>query len=67
VLLRGTMIGDLWLVADHDALAEFPEILHSGRPVVFFDEVEHLRGKTTAELQAIGLVKTIYPTGRVVQ
>lgn len=67
VLLRGTIIGDCWLVADHEALVEYPEILRAGRPVVFFDELDQLRGKTTAELQTIGLVKSVFPTGRVLQ
>ena len=67
VLMRGTVIGDLWLVANHDALAEFPEILRAGLPVIFFDEVEHLRDKSPADLQTLGIVKTVFPTARVLQ
>jgi len=67
VLLRGTVIGDCWLLADQETLGEYPELLRSGRPVVFFEEVEQLRGKTKTELQAIGLIKTVFPTGRVLQ
>lgn len=50
VKLRNTAIGDLWLVADAEALAEHPDIIWAGLPVFFFDEVEQLRGKTPAEL-----------------
>ena len=67
MLLRGTIIGDCWLVADHDALAEYPQILRTGLPLIFFDEVEQLRGKTAVELQMIGLIKSVYPGGRVLQ
>jgi hypothetical protein len=67
VKLRNTVIGDVWLVRDAETLADNPDIIRSGLPVFFFDEVEQLRGKTPAELQAIGLVKTVFPTGRVLQ
>jgi hypothetical protein len=67
VKLVNTVIGDCWLVADDDALAEHPDIIRAGLPVFFFDEVEQLRGKTTAELKAIGLLKTTFPTSRVLQ
>jgi hypothetical protein len=67
VKLRNTAIGDVWLVADDDALAEHPDIIRSGLPVFFFDEVEQLRGKTPEELKAVGMVKAIFPTGRVLQ
>ncbi|MBI4518763.1 MAG: hypothetical protein HY699_23455, partial [Deltaproteobacteria bacterium] len=65
--LVGTAIGDVWVVADDDTLADHPEILRAGLPVIFFDEVERLRGKTVAELQAIGMVKATFPTSRVLQ
>jgi hypothetical protein len=65
--LVNTVIGDLWLVADEDALADHPDIIRSGLPVIFFDEIEQLRGKTVAELRAIGLVKAEFPTSRVLQ
>lgn len=65
--LRNTVIGDVWLVADPDALAEHPDIIRAGLPVFWFDEVERLRGKTLAELQAIGMVKATFPTSRVLQ
>jgi hypothetical protein len=67
VKLRNTSIGDLWLVADADTVAEHPDIIRSGLPVFFFSEVETLRGKTVAELMAIGMVKTTFPTSRVLQ
>lgn len=67
VKLRNTVIGDVWLVADSEALAEHPDIIRSGLPVFWFDEVEQLRGKTPAELRAVAMVKTVFPTGRVLQ
>jgi hypothetical protein len=67
VKLRNTVIGDVWLVADAEALAEHPDIIRSGLPVFWFDELEMLRGKTPAELKAIGMVKATFPTGRVLQ
>lgn len=65
--LRNTAIGDVWLVADADALAEQPDIIRGGLPVFFFDELRQLRGKTAAELKVIGMVKAVFPTGRVLQ
>jgi hypothetical protein len=65
--LTGTIIGDCWLVADDHALADHPDIIRAGLPVFFFDEVEQLRGKTPAELKAIGMVKAEFPTSRVLQ
>lgn len=67
VLLRATVIGDVWLVADDDALADHPDILRSGLPVFYFSEVEQLRGKTPEELRAIAMVKRQFPAGRVLQ
>lgn len=67
VKLVNTSIGDVWLVADTDALAEHPDIIRSGLPVFLFEEVETLRGKTPEELRAIGMVKAVFPTGRVLQ
>lgn len=67
VKLRNTLIGDVWLVADAEALAEHPDIIRSGLPVFFFDELEQLRGKTAAELRPIGMVKATFPTSRVLQ
>lgn len=67
VLLRGTVIGDVWLVADTEALAEYPDILRSGLPVFLFEEVAQLRGKTLEELKAIGMLKAEFPTSRVLQ
>lgn len=67
VKLTRTVMGDVWLVADDDALAENPSIIRSGLPVFFFDEVERLRGKTPEELKAIGMVKATFPTSRVLQ
>lgn len=67
VKLRNTIIGDVWLVADAEALADHPDIIRSALPVLFFDELEQLRGKAVAELQAIGMVKATFPTSRVLQ
>jgi hypothetical protein len=67
VKLRNTVICDVWLVADAETLAENPDIIRSGLPVFFFDEIEMLRGKTPAELKAIGMVKAEFPTSRVLQ
>lgn len=69
VLIKSTVLDGalIWMVVDDDALSDHPDILRSGLPVFFFDEVEQLRGKTAAELAAIGLVKSVFPTGRVLQ
>ena len=67
VKLRKTIVGDCWLVADADALADNPDLLRCGLPLFFFDEMEQLRGKTPAELKAICMVKATFPTGRVLQ
>ena len=67
VKLVNTVIGDIWLLADAEALADHPDIIRAGLPVFFFDEVEMLRGKTPVELKAIGMVKATFPTGRVLQ
>lgn len=67
VKLRNTIIGDVWLVADQEALADHPDIIRSGLPVFFFDEIAQLRGKTPAELKAIAMIKTEFPTSRVRQ
>jgi hypothetical protein len=67
VKLRNTVIGDAWLVADAETLADHPDIVRSGLPIFFFDEIERLRGKTAAELKAVAMVKQQFPTGRVLQ
>ncbi len=67
VKLGHTAIGERWLVADDDALAEHPDIIRSGLPVFFFDEVDALRGKTTEQLRTIAMVKVAFPTGRLRQ
>ena len=67
VKLCNTIIGDVWLVADAHTLAEHPDIEASGLPVFFFDEVERLRGKSVEALQAIGKIKSVFPTSRVQQ
>jgi hypothetical protein len=69
VLLRAAVLDGalVWLVADNAALADHPDIVRRGLPVFFFDELEQLRGKSAAELQAIGMVRTVFPTGRVLQ
>jgi len=67
VLLRGSVWGDLWLVADDDVLAEHPDILGSGLPVVRFAELPHLQRLDAASLQALGIVKRTFPTSTVLQ
>jgi hypothetical protein len=67
VKLAGTIIGDVWVVRDDDTLAASPDIVRAGLPVLFFDEIERLRGKTLEELKAIAAVKATFPTGRVLQ
>jgi len=67
VKLRNTVIGNVWLVADSEALADHPDIIRAGLPVFFFKEMEQLRGKTPEELKAIAMVKAVFPTGRVLQ
>ena len=65
--LVNTSIGDVWVVADDDTLVDHPDIIRAGLPVFYFDELEQLRGKTPAELKAIGLVKGTFPSSRVLQ
>lgn len=67
VKLTNTIVGDVWLIADAENLADHPDIIRAGLPVFFFDEVEQLRGKTAAELRAIGMVKAVFPTSLVLQ
>jgi hypothetical protein len=67
VKLTGTVIGDCWLVADDDAVADHPDIIRGGLPVSFFEEVEKLRGKTPEELRAIAMAKAEFPSSRVLQ
>lgn len=67
VKLVNTILGNMWLVAGAEALAEHPDIIRSGLPVFFFDEVEMLRGKTVEELRTIGTIKAQFPTSRVLQ
>lgn len=67
VKLHNTTIGDAWLVRDEDALAEYPDIIRAGLPVFYFSELEQLRGKSLEELRTIGMAKTVFPTGRVLQ
>jgi len=67
VMLRGTVLGDVWLIADAETLVEQPDIIRSALPVFFFDEVETLRGMAPEELKAVGMMKATFPTGRVLQ
>lgn len=67
VKLINTVVGDVWLVVDSKALAEHADIIRSGLPVFFFEEIECLRDKTPTELKAIAMVKTEFPTSRVLQ
>lgn len=67
VLLRGSMIGDAWLVADDDALAEHPDIAQSGLPVFRFAEVAFLARLDAGELRAVAACKRAFPTAGVLQ
>lgn len=67
VLLTGTVIGAVWLVADADVIAEYPDIRASGLPLFTFNEVAKLTGKDPEELRAIAASKRTFPTGRVLQ
>ena len=62
-----TLKTHMWLVRDEEALANHPDIIRSGLPVFFFDEVEQLRGKTVKYLQTVAMVKQQCPTSRVMQ
>lgn len=55
----------IWLVRDADALAENPDIEESGLPVLFFDEVEHLRSHDAEQIKVICTVKRVFPTSRI--
>ena len=59
--------GDLWLIADDDVLAEQPDIVRSGLPLVRFSELEHLQRLDAASLLALGVVKRTFPRARVLQ
>lgn len=67
VLLRGTGWGDVWLIADDEALADHPDIATAGLPVIRFAELPHLQRLDAASLQALGIVKRTFPTARVLQ
>jgi hypothetical protein len=67
VLLRGTVWGELWLIADDDVLADHPGIAGTGLPIVRFAELAHLERLGAVELGALGIVKRAFPTARVLQ
>jgi hypothetical protein len=66
-MLRGTVVGDVWLVADPDTVTEHSDIANSGLPIFLFEEVEALRTKSTDELRAICEVKRLFPIAKVIQ
>ena len=68
VLIDSRVLGcEVWLVRDADALNDIAAEV-GNRPVFFFDEIEHLRGKSEEELRAIAKVKCAFgPGARVVQ
>jgi TubC N-terminal docking domain len=69
VLMKSAVLDNelVWLVANYEALSEHPDIIRSGYPVFFFEEVEHLRRKSPDELRVIAETKRCFPTGRVLQ
>jgi len=67
LLVHDVAIGDCLLVSDCDILAAKPYLLRAGLPIIFFHEADQLRGKTATELEAIGIIKPVFPTGRVLQ
>ncbi|MGE3993580.1 hypothetical protein [Pseudorhodoplanes sp.] len=67
VLLRGSVIGDAWLVADDDALAEHSDLAQSGLPVFRFAEVPFLAQLDAEALRAVAACKRAFPTARVLQ
>ena len=67
VRLRNPVLGEVWIVLDTRSLAEHPDIIRSGLPVFFYDELRHLNGRSAEELRAVAKVKSVFPTGRVLQ
>jgi hypothetical protein len=67
VLLRGTIWGDVWLIADDDVLRENTDIARGNVPVLRFAEVDHLRRLGTEGMRALGIIKRAFPTARILQ
>jgi hypothetical protein len=67
VLLRGTLWGEMWLIADDTVLIEHADIATSGLPVLHFAEVPHLQRLDADSLRVLGIVKRNFPTARVLQ
>ncbi len=67
VLLRGTVWGDVWLIANDDVLRDHPDIATSGLPIVRYVELPHLQRLDAASLQSLGIVKRTFPTSTVLQ
>lgn len=65
VLVRGTVVGDVWFVADDEALAENPDVVTSGLPVFLFDEVRHFKRLAQPQLVAAAVCKRIFPSSRL--
>ena len=62
-----TLDAEVWLVRDVNALEDIAGEIH-GRAVFFFEEIDHLRGKSHKELRAIAMTKRIFgPMAKVVQ
>lgn len=54
--------GDVWLVADTDALDRHPDIAASGCAVITFREIDRLRDMTPAERRAYIALRRVFPT-----
>jgi hypothetical protein len=67
VLVRDTLWGEVWLIADDAVLIEHADIATSGLPVLHFAEVPHLQQLDAESLRALGIVKRTFPTARVLQ
>ena len=69
-LLRTKDIGDLWLVPDEDAASELHRVFEakgSELPILTFDEVPLLKGKSRRILAAALTAKAALPGARILQ
>ena len=67
VRIVGTVVGDVWLVLDADALDNYPEILAGKLPVFYADELAALAGRPADDLRLIASVKRTFPGARIIQ
>ena len=67
VLLSGTLMGDVWLIADDEVLIEHPDIEASRLPTFTFSEVPYLARLDDAALAAVSACKRAFPTGRILK